>query len=73
MSELKAMVLVAVAVVFVSTVLNAVLMVLHASSEALALSLLLTGILASIGLTRVIKHYAELDERRKRERILSAR
>jgi len=74
MSELKAMVLVGIGALLLSVALDVVLLKLHASGEMLFVcSIGLVGVLASIVMTLVIKHYEALDERHQREEILKLR
>lgn len=71
MSELRAMILVGVGALFLSAASDVVLLELHASGEVVFLcSIALVGVIASIAMTLVIKHYQAVTERRKREEIL---
>jgi hypothetical protein len=70
-SELKAMILVGIGALLLSGVSDVVLLKLHAGGELVFLcSIALVGVIASIAITFVIKHYQALAERRQREEIL---
>lgn len=74
MSELKAMLLVGAGALVLSAALDVILLSLHASGEMLAAcSIGLVGMIASVAMTFVIKHYQALAERRKREEIILSR
>lgn len=73
MSEIKTMMLIGVGAVLLSAILDVILLELHAGGEALFLSIAFVGVIASVVMTRVIKHYQALDQRRKREATLKLR
>jgi hypothetical protein len=71
MSELKAMILVGIGALLLSAASDIVLLKLHASGEMLFVcSIALVGVLASIAMTLVIKHYEAVERRRQREEVL---
>jgi hypothetical protein len=73
MSKLKAMVLVGVGVIAIFVVLSVGLVLLGGGGDLITLALAFCAVLNSVGLTKVIKHYAAQDERREREARLMLR
>ena len=70
MSELKAMGLVGVGMFLLFAVLVVPILALQAPGELLAAAMVIVAVLGSLVMTRVIKHYEAVDERRKREEAL---
>lgn len=73
MSKRKAMVLVGVGVVVVFMLLSVGLVLLGGGGDLISIALVLCAVLNSVGLTKVIKHYAAREERREREARLMLR
>lgn len=73
MTELKAIGLIGVGVVLLGTVMSVGVMVTHAPGQLLAAVVGITGVIAALAITRVIKHYEAVAARRKREEMLLAR
>lgn len=70
MSELKAMGLVGVGTLLLFAVLAVGLVMMQAPGEMLAVALGFSSVIASLAISRVIKRYEDLDQRRKREATL---
>lgn len=73
MSELRAMTLVGVAMFTLFVPVAVGLLMLGGGGETLVLAMGFFAILTSLALTKVIKHYQRVSERRKREEILLSR
>jgi len=73
MSEIKAMVLVGIAILVPFLVLMAGLVLLGAGGDVIVIAMVLCAALNSMGLTKVIKHYAAQEQRREREARLMLR
>jgi len=67
MSEIKAMVLVGIAILVPFLVLIAGLVLLGAGGDVIVIAMVLCATLNSMGLTKVIKHYTAREERQERE------
>ena len=73
MSEGKALAVVVAGMFLLSAVIDIVLLMLHAGGEVLVLGMVFVMTLCSLATNAVMRHYRNVEERRKREEILLSR
>ncbi len=73
MGELKALALVGTALLFLSAVIDVILLTMRANGTVFALAIVFVGVIGSVAMVLMNRHYETLERRRRREATLLLR
>jgi hypothetical protein len=73
MGELKTLALVGVGLLFLSAVIDVILLTMHANGTVFALAIVFVGVIGSVAMVLINRYYESLERRRRREATLLLR